>query len=204
MMTEGRWTNNVSSEDRLEHAYLVSDGGSYSRSYLVLDWGERQARIDWRASSETGCTFYEWHGHQAALRLPPNVDARRLAEWLTDNAERLASIADGYESVWDGNNHIAQFSPATRTLLEALEMEAEQWEEREALALPEGQGVWAASEWLYDSRTEHVGPRSTDAEIAAVAAQLTKEALAEGIRLEDAEEYLQSVRDELREETDES
>jgi len=200
-MTEERWTNAVDADDRLAYAYLVPDGGgNYSQSMLILDWGQRRARVCGRSNSETGYTPYEWHGHQMALRLPANTDAELLVGWLADNTERLAAIADGYESVWDGSNHVAQFSVAAHELLDELMMEAEQWEEREALALPDGEGIWAASDWLHETRFDHVGPRSTNAEIAAVAADLEKETLAEGIRLEGTEEYLQNVRDELADE----
>ena len=199
-----KWTNDVPAEDRLAYAYRTSDSGNYERSHLVLDWGERRASIEWRHSSQNAVTVYEWQGHKVALQLPANVDAELLAGWLADNTERLTEIADGYESVWDGSNHVTQFSEASRALLDGLSEEADRWEEREILALPDGQGVWAASDWLYDSRLDHVGPRSTDAEIAAVAADLEKEALGEGIRLEGAAEYLRNVRDELLDEADQS
>jgi len=192
----------VSAEDRLAYAYLTSDSGNYEVPHLVLDWGRRRADVEWTWSSQTGCTFYEHYGHQSAFALEPTVDARRLVDWLAEHQAVLTTIADGYESVWNGSNHVAQFNPEAGAALEGLITE---WEtmDVEALALPDGEGVWAASEWLYETRLDHVGPRSTDAEIEAVAAQLTTEALGEGIRLEGAEEYLRTVRDELRDEAEE-
>lgn len=183
--------------DRLAYAYLTSDSGSYERTYLILDWGARRIRIEWRPKSQNAVTFYEWHGHQTALVLPPNVDARRLVEWLADHQADLTAIADGYESAWDGSNHVARFSEAARAALEDIEIDAShRWDDE--LALPDGEGVWAASEWLYDSRHEHVNADSTDAEIEQTAVRLDAEALAEGKRVEGTIEYLQSVREELQ------
>jgi hypothetical protein len=205
MATGTGLTSTVEAEDKLAYAYLPADSGNYSRSYLVLDWGRRQVDVEWRNSSQTGMTFYEWHGHQVALPLPANVDARRLTEWITEHMPTLVLIADGYESAWDGNNHVAQFSAAASAALDNLAIAADMHEGWDlTLALPDGEGMWAASDWLYETRLDHVGPRSTDAEIAAVVADLEKDALAEGIRLEGAEEYLQSVRDELRDDAEEA
>jgi len=199
-----KWRNDVEDGDPLAYAWRAEDGGNYIRSYLVLDWGQREARIAWHMSSETAITFYEFHGHQTALPLPANVDARRLAQWLVENAARLELIAAGYESAWDGHNHVARFSPAASTLLDDLTMEADLWTETEALALPDGEGVWAASDWLYDCRHSLVSASSSDDEIAATAERVEQEARAEGIRVKGAADYLLSVREELRDEAAQS
>jgi len=196
------WTFEVDGSDRLAYAYLVDDSGNYSRSYLVLDWGTREARVEWRHSSQTGATAHEWHGHQMALRLPANVDACLLTAWLQDRVNTLAAIAEGYESAWDGHNHIAGFSERASQLLDELGEAANEWTEGETLALPDGQGVWAASQWLYDSRHELVTATSTDEEIASTAERLDREAKAEGVRVDGAEDYLRSVREELREDAE--
>lgn len=196
-MTENGWTSTVEAQDQFAYAYLTSDSGDYSRSYLILDWGEREARIEWRHQSQTGCMLYEWHGHQSALCLPPNVDARRLVAWLDGHAAQLTQITDGYESAWDGHNHVAQFSSEAAEALNGLIDEAATEDWNESLALPDGQGVWDAGQWLYDARHELVTATTTDAEITATTERMEAEALAEGVRLEGTEEYLRSVRDDL-------
>jgi hypothetical protein len=108
---------------------------------LVIDWENGDISISERHESQNAITFHRYHGHEDAYGLP---DAITVSDWEALNEELqplVERVVAGYESCWDGNNHVARFdddATAARDEIETL-IDGYRWDEVE---------VWDAGEWV--------------------------------------------------------
>ena len=108
---------------------------------LVIDWETGNISISECHESQNAITFHRYHGHEDAYGLP---DAITVSDWEALNEELqplVERVVAGYESCWDGNNHVARFdddATAARDEIETL-IDGYNWDTVE---------VWDADEWV--------------------------------------------------------
>jgi hypothetical protein len=135
-----------------ERTALIKDDAlcpHQQKIWLIIDFGNRTIDTDTDYKDSSYTNFYEAYGHAHRFPLPLNVDAVELRSWIDEDILPLAQkVADGYESVWDGSNQIAEFSDEAAEALEQIEAEIESWDDATGPVLPEGGGMWEVGEWL--------------------------------------------------------
>lgn len=148
-------------------------------------------------------TTEQAYGHEQAWPIPclKTDVADELLEKIAPIAKRVVA---GYESVWNGHNHVAQFSEdAERAIEEIGALCEDAGEDPEEVESP-----WDAADWyrpVEDSLAEDLGitASTTDEELSAIAEKEEASAQSEGMRVEGILEHLEGVRDALKKESEE-
>ena len=135
------------------------------------------------------------HGHVkrwsiAALKADA---ANALLEQIRPIAER---VCEGYERVWDGNNHVAEFSADAETAISEIASLCERADEKLQ--------VWDAADWLdglgsrdTQRRELEITAATTDDQLNPIETRLISEARRDGIdEIEGLAKYLRRLRDE--------
>ena len=165
---------------------------------LCIDWGEGTITAYAAPRIDNSVTAYEWHGHQTTFNLPPHVDASRLREWAEEYVLPHANkIRAGYESVWDGSNHVASFTPEARAVLENLQYSLGDSMGQSASCLPvlDHGGLWDVSEWAREALAGKITADTPDDQLAAMVAELAETAEDEHIVLSgDLAELAEEIR----------
>lgn len=79
--------------------------------YIELDCAERTLAADYNAEIGGGVPQNVWHGHIRRYPIPCLTASAANALMRSDRVQALAArVCAGYESAWDGNNHVATFS----------------------------------------------------------------------------------------------
>lgn len=96
-------------ESGLSHRYHGQNAPQPVYVYLDCRHGVLSADYDPEIGGAVGADVY--HGHTLRWRIPamPRTAANTLLSRLAPLAEKVLA---GYESVWDGNNHVGRFTPA--------------------------------------------------------------------------------------------
>lgn len=142
--------------------------------------------------------FRVWHGHEIRWAIPAlKADA---ANELLAAIEPLAQrVCDGYASVWDDHNHVAELDDDAREACDAIEALCERAGDDESDTL----SIWEACDWYgplcsRDSQRAQLGitAATTDAELAAIVAREETTASADTDGVDGLEEYLADLRAE--------
>ena len=188
--------------DRLEHVWTTNDSGRWWANCLRLDWGDREAEVEARLHGDNSIPCYDYHGHRSRYELPQNVDAVALLEWLRSDeiAGLLDRVCAGYEADYNARgNNVATFDEDAQDAKAALDLA---WERAcdyntGCLCLADGEGMFDATEWLYETYSPDAEPRRVDptsecelrhldaAGLQALATQLEADARADNIVLDD-------------------
>lgn len=105
----------------------------------------------------------------------------------------LATVCEGFEIIWDGNNHVGTLTDAASDAWDDLcnalnDLPDSEWQ------------TWSAGDWLHETINEFVTAETTDDELRTLAGQLEAEAeSAHAVILDDVFDYLESVRHEMQE-----
>jgi len=168
--------------------------------YIELDLRNETLTADYNGEIGNAVPFSVWHGHEQRYPIPcmVAVAANALLAEIAPLAERVLA---GYECVWDGNNHVANFTDdaqeADNEISAICEREMENIDEANAISFV------APSDWFYAIKDETQG--KTDAELETMSADWKIEAEGENIYLTgDVLDVLKSWRDEYAEEEQES
>jgi len=139
----------------------------------------------------------QYHGHVQCWRIP--ALKARAANALLAEIEPLAQRAcDGYQSVWDGSNHVAVFSTDAGDACDEIERLCDRADDpTDALV------VWDAAMWYSgigsrDRQRMSLGitAATTDTQLAEITAHETAAAEAETDGVEGLVDYLAGLRDE--------
>jgi len=165
--------------------------------YLWIDWETEEITAGTRNYQIGGTPMREWHGLVSAYRLPWNVDARELQEWVQNEIIPVViEIEAGFESYWDGSNWKGRFSENVDSDLSYI---------IETTCPTHEGGLWDVSSW-FESYPD-ITADSTDEEIQEIANDEVRDAENNGIILiggvEKVFEYLTMRRDELKEDVEE-
>lgn len=167
--------------------------------YVELDCDNRTLSASYDAEIGPAVPVRVWHHRIIRFQIPCLTD-EAVNDLLDEIAEDASAICEGYERVWDGNNHVGRFTEDADGLIQALNERCQgPWDERSTI------NVWHAGDW-YEPVTdidlcEELGltANTTDDELNEMAAAEEENAEDEGFRLNGTEEYLRDIRDRLRE-----
>ena len=171
--------------------------------YVELDCETGRFTADYNPEIGYGVPEAVWHGCTRRYEIPCLLadPANKLLAELRPLAQR---IVDGYETIWDGNNHVGSLDEDAQTAEAELARCCTELMEQpnEADCIVE----WDAEEWLSgcDVAAEYgITAQTTDKELDAIAKRIENEADA-NIMISDLPSYLRSVREEVAEADDEA
>lgn len=185
--------------------------------YLELDCANRTLSASYNAEIGNAIPFSVYHGHDQrfGIGLMRGETADALMEEILPLAQR---VVDGYESHWDGNNHVARFTDDADDAIEEIERRC--MEEEGDLE------VYEASDWIepithrrdaageitrdwtgaYSAEIEKVGTitaKTTDDELSEMESKIDAMAEGEGILLNGVGKMLEELRSDCEEDEDE-
>ena len=175
--------------------------------FIELDCeGEGRLTADWNALIGTAVPPEVWHGHTQRWEIP--LLTENALEELFEKIEPLAKrVVAGYESVWDGNNHVAHFDEdATEAIKEIDRLTSEDnFTEDETLV------EWNAHDWLTANGSNsaeelkiHIS--MTEDEIETLAEKYEaefKDEVPNGVTDGTMKEAIEQIIEELKEESEE-
>lgn len=180
--------------------------------YVELDCANKKLSAQYNSEIGNAIPFSVFHGHDQRWGIPclRGEMANKLMEELLPLAERVVS---GYESEWDGSNHVARFTDDAKKAVEAIETECNDnyWYNEENATVQ----AWEAADYLDEitHRTDsedgdHVKTEiegygtitheTTDDEIEKMVEAIDGD-LESGTVLRGLDEYLTSERDDCAE-----
>ncbi len=162
-------------------------------AYIELDCRTGSLSADWNGVIGTAIPFSVYHGHERRYEISPYISGAQLTEFLNDpETVALAQrIIDGYESVWNGNNHVA-----------ALTEDAQEAEEELINRIPDTEHIEPVTIWdeeyCYEARKE-ITAETSDDDLDKWVSEIEEAAAAENGAIEiDLEEFANKRRYELR------
>jgi hypothetical protein len=185
--------------------------GSEWRNILTVELDEDGActiSVDSKHSSDNGVPFSVWHGrtlrwtNESSQGASAVVDGYAL-EALRDKIAPLISIVSiGHRTKWDGNNMVGRLTDEAAEASDEIEnlVEACAWAD-------DSIGFWDAYAWIADNKRQTIEDlkltaTSTDAEKAAAAETLTKEARSQDVILTNVESCIDALVEELQEDSE--
>lgn len=196
------------------HVYCDGDRsrGDDRALFLRANWADGGELDFVERRQSDGIPAHEWHGHAELFALPVQGVTERdwglLQEAL---APLVGRVVAGYESRWNGNNHVAEFSADAEAAREQIRREIEGWQYDEV-------AVWQADDWLsaatcardadgqqcawgsavrFDIGDDQITPEADDEMLSALAMKLAGEA-GENEIVVGLDDYLSKLRDEAR------
>lgn len=165
--------------------------------FVELDCEERTLHA--QANGEIGNAVPARVWHRRALRWGiPALTADAANDLLERIAPIAAEVCEGYESHWNGSNHVGRYSADAEAAIEAIEAlcEAAGGEGEELTA-------WDAEEWIggIGSRRAQraslgITAGTTEAELDAIVERLEEEAERDGVVVEGLRRYLHGLQAE--------
>jgi hypothetical protein len=123
----------------------------------------------------------------------PDVESVR-AHLNSDDGQRLLSrIVAGYDTEWNGNNHIGTLTDDASEAYEALITAVRD----DVAAMDENGGYWDATDY-FQHDVPDVAATTTDAELQAMAERYDAEAAGMMVVIGGTYNYLERLRDEAR------
>lgn len=158
----------------------------------------RNGRLSAEANGEIGNAVpVDVHlGHIQRWTIPA-LRSKAANELLEEIAPLAAKVVRGYYSVWNGNNHAANFKLPAQKAIEAIEALCHGVDPDEALV------VWAAADWFavdgnLESQAKALGitAATTDEELDAIAKRVLSAAKSDDVdEIDGLDEHLRRVRD---------
>lgn len=177
---------------------------SPQRCYLELDCRRRTLSASYDPEIGNAVPVRVWN--RLAVRFGiPCLTADAANTLMDEIAADCAEICDGFERVWDGHNHVGQFTPRASELLEALHylQVSRSWDEDECVQR------WQADDWFgglggWRSQATSLGitAATTDAELDALAASEEREAGVSNVTVEGVRDHLSWVREKALDEAE--
>ena len=173
------------------------------RCFIALDLEDGQLWADYNAEIGSAVPEAVWNGR--TLRFPaPCMTAAGMNRLMDEIAPLADRVLAGSEIEWDGNNHVGKLDEDAQDASDEIERICDELEPAPSETVTE----WDACEF-YDAVKDELGVTadSTDAELEALAEELEEEdSIDEGtggpMVLNGTLEFLQSIRDNLREEAE--
>lgn len=172
--------------------YHTSTGG-ISRTYLKLDPRDLTVWVT-QEYNDNSTPSDEWHGLILTWRVPGHPTETSMRQWINESMDALTTICDGFESRWDGSNHVGSLSEEARVAKETIEFgfdndggPANYYE------------TWDVESWLESSMNE-ITANTTDEQLADFAEQWQPDAST--IVIGDTFTYITQHRDNLKRDAD--
>lgn len=185
-------------ESRIE--YIHADSSSQTlrpmTAYLELDLETHDLGVCLYHQID-GVPMRAWHGITRRYRLPESIDAIALTEAINSGEfdDLFDAILAGSEIVWDGSNWEGTLSEAGYDAEDDLRDRLQDYIDYDI------GGLWDAGDWLHPCSAEDLGVTAgtPDYELEELAAKLESDAESECVRLWGTLEYLEWLRNELKE-----
>jgi hypothetical protein len=170
--------------------------------YVELDARNGHLTASYNAEIGNARPVEVYHGHVQRWSIPvlKSNAANALLEQIRPFAARVCA---GYESEWNGSNHVASFDIDAQDAIDSIVFLCSGNSPDDELE------VWEASDWLYGmgslkTQREALGIESTttDEELGAIEQQLLEHAESDDVdKVEGLAEHLKRLRDEARNES---
>jgi len=149
--------------------------------WLSIDWEREEIDAYTRNYRIGGIPMREYHGLASVYRLPGNMDATKIREWIiNDLLQKIEEVQEKFSSEWNGHNWVGSFP-------EGVYEEFVEWIERECQDVGgyyrlDNAGVWEVSDWI-NTLPDGLTVDSSLDEIRTAAVALEGEAESENIVL---------------------
>jgi len=154
----------LSIETKPEHDPYVNIDGIVSRTYLKLDPRDNTIWVT-QEYKDNATPAEEWHGLILTWIVPGHPTEDAMRQWIEENMELFQTICNGYEVVWNGNNHTGSLTLEAHAAADAIEY-----------MLDNDQGplnyyeYWTVESWLESVRDDITADMS-DEQLADLAEQ---------------------------------
>lgn len=91
----------------------------YRPAFISLDCKQGVMVAEYSACDAS--TADEWHGHVRRYEISPFATGRQINALFTEIAPLAQQLLDGYESVWNGNNFVAELDQDAQNAEEQIE-----------------------------------------------------------------------------------
>jgi len=169
--------------DSLFDEQLDRLGDYYSGWQVCLHPEEEPPRVSLETYRQGETSGEIWNGRVRVLMTIPKPIAKAgaIKTWFQEREDRLRTVLEGYEPLWDGSNWRGKLSKQAAEALESLYRESE-----EGFHYPEDLPTyWDAGDWFLDAPD----PDKRDVEL------LVEKALDDGVYLDpdDVQRYLDDL-----------
>lgn len=147
-----------------EHDPYVNINGITSRTCLKLDPRDRTIWVT-QEYNDNATPSDEWHGLVLTWMMPGHPSEAGMREWIESNMASFERICAGYESVWDGSNHVGRLTDDARGVQEAIEFKLDN-----DAGPANYYETWTVESWLESSLNE-ITANMTDEQLADLAEQ---------------------------------
>jgi|GEM_PF-3089020 len=163
--------------------------GIMSKTTLKLDPRDRTVWVT-QEYNDNATPSDEWNGLILTWGVPSHPTETAMRQWITESMGVLITICDGFESRWNGSNHVGSLSEEARAAKEAIEFEFDN----------DGgptnyYETWDVEAWLESSMNE-ITATTTDEQLADLAEQWQPDAST--IVIGDILSYITQHRDNLK------
>ena len=167
--------------------------------FIELDCKSGTLRADYNGEIGNAIPFSVYHGHDQRFYIPL-MTSNAINSLMAEIQQLADNLVSGYASVWDGNNHVAQFTDDAKQALKEIEAICEKTESDIE--------VWNADEWLNGVLTHlnneycldgfgKITAETTDEELSEMAENIKQDAFenCDGpVLLNDTLDYLEQLR----------
>jgi len=155
--------NRPSSTDRSPLYHKYPQQTNPQGAYIEIDCENESVRAYWNGEIGNAIPFSVYHGHDRRYGVPGTLHGMAITR-LFEDPEFVAlcqRIVDGYESHWDGNNHVARLDDDAREAEQELESMLERYFDEE-----DNVQVWDVREYLYEERSREINAETSDDALA--------------------------------------
>jgi hypothetical protein len=112
-----------------------------------------------------------WHGRTRTYECRNTMTTDEVRVLLDSVAALAESVCEGYETVWNGHNHVGTLTPEAQSAEEEMKSLCESTLDDD----PEWQ-IWDTGEWLYETRNELLDRIKNGESISDLASEIENEA----------------------------
>lgn len=115
--------------------------------YIELDCKTETLSASYNAEVGNAIPFSVYHGHDQRWGIPC-LTADAVNEFMEEILPLAQKIVDGYESIWNGHNHVADFTEDAQEAIEEIQSRCDELERTtdESNTVQ----VWNISDWIID------------------------------------------------------
>lgn len=96
-------------------------------AYVELDLRNKTLSASHNAEIGNSVPFSVWHGHDRRYGIPNTASGEEINGLMAEIQPLVERVWAGYESVWDGNNHVAQLADDAEKAEREIEHVIEDW-----------------------------------------------------------------------------
>lgn len=94
--------------------------------YIELDCDDETLEADYSSEIGNSVPGYVWHNRAIRFHIPA-LKAHAANALMEELKERCQEIIDGYEQVWNGNNHVGTYTPKAQEIIDSIHYELQDY-----------------------------------------------------------------------------